>query len=80
MITGRTIIISTEAGKLYFQVPDYSKVELLPESDNSFFYISLDGDFEVTFVSDDTGLITQLLYREGEIEIPFDKIGRSHPE
>jgi hypothetical protein len=74
IITGRKIHISTDTDKLYFQTPDHSRLELLPESNDTFFYISLDGDFGITFISDESGKIVQLLFREGDIEIPFERI------
>jgi hypothetical protein len=74
IIPGSLVQIIKEDKRLYMQIPGRSKLELLPEADDKFFYISLDGDFNITLISDESGKIVQLLYEEEGVKIPFRKL------
>jgi D-alanyl-D-alanine carboxypeptidase len=54
-----TVTISVEGGKLMFDTPAGGKVELLPESENSFFSNGL--PVTISFVKDETGKVTHLI-------------------
>jgi CubicO group peptidase (beta-lactamase class C family) len=55
-----TVMVSREGDKLMFESAG-GKVELLPESENSFFSIGL--PVTISFVKDDTGTVTDLVLR-----------------
>ena len=54
-----TATISREGDKLMFETPGSGKVELLPESENSFFSNAL--PVTIRFVKDETGKVTHLI-------------------
>ena len=54
-----TVTISREGDKLMFDTPAGGKVELLPESDNSFFSNAL--PVTISFIKGDTGKVTHLI-------------------
>jgi len=54
-----TVTVSREGDKLMFDTPAGGKVELLPESENSFFSNSL--PVTISFVKDETGKVTHLI-------------------
>lgn len=54
-----TVTVSIEDGKLMFDTPAGGKVELLPESENTFFSNGL--PVTISFVKDETGKVTHLI-------------------
>ena len=59
---GFSIVFSREGNKFFVQPPGQSKLEMLPESETDFFLI--DVDFQVTFVKDDKGQVTQVILHQ----------------
>ncbi len=60
--------VTKDGDKLYLQIKaDKAWYELTPQSETSFFHLSIYDDFQVTFVLDEFGLVPRFLYEvEGE--------------
>ena len=43
------ISITTEKNKLYYSTTEFGKTELIPESDSNFFFVYIDGIYEIAF-------------------------------
>jgi D-alanyl-D-alanine carboxypeptidase len=61
------ITITREGGKLMAQATGERKLELLPESETSFF--NKEADLQITFVKDQKGQVTHLTLHEGGSEV-----------
>jgi putative CocE/NonD family hydrolase len=69
---GFVITITKEGDKLLGEAPGQSKIELLPVSENKF---SLkEGGIEITFIRDEKGQTTGLVFRQGGQETKAGKI------
>lgn len=55
--------ITNEGGKLMFQIPGQSKMELFAETETDFFLKNVDA--QVSFVKDASGKVTQMLFKQG---------------
>jgi CubicO group peptidase (beta-lactamase class C family) len=58
-----TFTISREENKLFLSIIGQPKMQLFAESDTKFFLKVVDA--QITFVKDETGKVTQLLFRQG---------------
>jgi len=70
------VSIISEGGKLIMELKQpggVSKAELLPESNNKFFRREI--DFDITFVRNEKGLVTELIMRQEGEEYRAKKIG-----
>jgi len=70
------VSITNEGGKLTMELKQpgsVSKAELLPESNNKFFRREI--DFDITFVRNEKGLVTELIMRQEGEEYRAKKIG-----
>jgi hypothetical protein len=74
------VTVSTDADRLYIDIPgDHMPTRpLYPQSETVFFHTdSMNSDnFEITFVTDDSGRATQLLYSPdgGTTQIPLPRM------
>lgn len=68
--------VTREDDRLYMESPEGPKLELFPQSETSFFHMSLDGtdDFEVSFIQDEAGQVTQAVVEAGGREFTCKKI------
>jgi hypothetical protein len=58
--------VAKDGPKLYLKVKsDKAWYELTPRSETSFFHLSFNDDFEVTFIPDESGQVTRFLYEAG---------------
>jgi CubicO group peptidase (beta-lactamase class C family) len=67
-----TFIITREDGRLYAEVAGMGKSEIYPESEISFFPIDVDAT--ITFVKDETGQVSGIIYKQGERELLAKKV------
>jgi CubicO group peptidase (beta-lactamase class C family) len=67
-----SFIITRENDRLYAEVAEMGKSEIYPESEITFF--PKDVDASITFVKDETGEISELIYKQGGREIPAKKV------
>jgi D-alanyl-D-alanine-carboxypeptidase/D-alanyl-D-alanine-endopeptidase len=66
------ITITRDGGKLYAQVPEQPKIELVAESETEFFVTEVDA--QVTFVKDEKGEVTQLILHQNGQNMPARRI------
>jgi hypothetical protein len=71
-----TVVVASEDYRLYVELPMGEKLELFPESETSFFHLSIDGtdDFEVTFVRDETGEVSHAILEKDGMKFAFKRI------
>jgi CubicO group peptidase (beta-lactamase class C family) len=71
-----TLPVTRKGDALYVENPDGGKFELFPQSETSFFHMSLDGtdDFEVSFIQDEAGRVTQAVLEMSGQEITCTRI------
>ena len=63
----QTFTVTKEGDRLYVEIPHGARLELLPQSETSFFHMSIDGmyDFEVSFTQDGAGQATEAFVEMG---------------
>jgi hypothetical protein len=70
--------VTSEQGHLYVDLlgDESPRLEMLPQSETSFFYLTYDGDWdlEVTFVQGHAGQVSQAVLEVGERSFRFDRI------
>ena len=69
--------VMREDDTLYVETAEGAKLELLPQSESSFFHLSLIGeinDFEARFIPDETGQVTQAVIDAGSQEFILSRI------
>jgi CubicO group peptidase (beta-lactamase class C family) len=59
--------VTREDARLYLEIPEGAKFELFPRSATSFFHMSIGGteEFEVTFIKDEAGRVTEAFVKVG---------------
>ena len=72
---GAVFTISRDGGRLMFTAPGQPKFEAFPESDNVFFFKVIDA--QVTFLRNETGNATELLFEVNGRKIKAKKVERT---
>ncbi len=74
------LAVIRDGDRLFEELPGSWKRELLPQSENSFFHIAFEGYYqplvyhELTFVKDETGRVTRLIFKFEGKEFTFRRI------
>jgi hypothetical protein len=72
--------VSTDEDNLYLQIkPDKGWYELIPQSETSFFHLSMHDDFQVTFIPDESRQAVQFLYEVGGQTYTFTRMDTMPP-
>jgi hypothetical protein len=73
----RIYTVVREDAALYMETPEGAKLELFPQSVSSFFHLPLNGtdDFQVSFIPDEAGRVTEALVQVGGQEFTCKMIG-----
>lgn len=69
---GATLTIIKDGDKLYAKVTGQEAFEILPSSDTEFFYKTIDAN--MTFIKDESGKVTKLIFRQAGQELESPKI------